>query len=108
MVIGPVGLLVGVVLAELLALVQAASTLTPSITAAPAANRDLTPMVIPAETASCRVKPISGPGYSVARGAQCPDLAGQPALRGLEADRDIADVVRGHTRDVAQHDVAEL
>jgi len=48
-----------VVLAELLALVQAASTLTPSTTAAPAANRDLTPMVIPAETAFCRVKSIS-------------------------------------------------
>jgi hypothetical protein len=69
--IGPLGLLVGVVPLGLLALVQAASTLAASNTAALAANlvlvnrkrgrADLTSSVIPAETAPCRVNGMKTP-----------------------------------------------
>jgi len=63
MTIGVVALFVGVVPLELLALVQAASTPMPSSTVVPATNlvpmnrgrTGLTPIVIPAETVSCRV-----------------------------------------------------
>src|ERR1700751_5665468 len=88
MVIGVLELLVGVVLLELLELVQAASTLTPSRTTAPAvtlvpenrARTGLTPSVIPAETISCWMNDMKSihlddPQITAARGvrrARCP------------------------------------
>src|SRR5579863_2669421 len=76
MMIGPVGLLAGAAEVEVLALVQAASTLTPSTTAtAPIPNltepnlAEFTPSVIPGETTRCRVNGMKIP-WSASRGDQ--------------------------------------